>query len=137
MLDGTDTEFTTLVPRHRMKATFEATEANEAGCDPIMQDIVNKVVLVKRGGCDFGQKAMQVQNVGGAGILIYNTQMDEDPVTIDLHRYSRVRIPVASLNGQDGLSLLRHYYGASDTKQMTMKFISEVMPIKNVGLMSV
>ncbi|KAI8341971.1 peptidase S8/S53 domain-containing protein [Chlamydoabsidia padenii] len=132
VLNGTDIEFTTLIPR-----LTESNETNEMGCHPIMQDIINKVVLVKRGGCNFGQKAMQVQNAGGVGILIYNTDMNEEPVTIDLRRYFRVRIPVASLNGQDGLSLLRHYYGANDTKQMTMKFISEVMPIKNVGLMSV
>ncbi|KAI8089167.1 peptidase S8/S53 domain-containing protein [Halteromyces radiatus] len=134
-LNGTETEFTTLVPRHKHKKNHTMGNSG-TGCEPIMQDIVNKIVLVKRGGCDFGQKAMQVQNAGGAGILIYNSKKEDDPVTIDLHRYSRVTIPVASLSAQDGLSLLRLYYGANDTTQMTMKFLSEILPTRNAGLMS-
>ncbi|CAO3598307.1 unnamed protein product [Absidia cylindrospora] len=135
VLNGTDTEFATLVGYENM--TSEYSEDNDTGCDPIMQDIVDKVILVKQGGCDFGQKAMQVQNAGGTGLLIYNPDPEDEPASIDIRRYTRVHIPVASLTSQDGFSLLRHYYQARDESHMTMKFISEIMPIKNVGHMSV
>ncbi|ORX51670.1 subtilisin-like protein [Hesseltinella vesiculosa] len=109
----------------------------ETACDPILQNVHDQVVAVKRGECDFGQKAMQVQNAGGTGVLVYSTGAD-DAVSIDLHRYTRITIPVASVSGEDGVALLDAYHESKITNSpLSAKFISELTEVKTGGLLSV
>ncbi|ORZ22157.1 peptidase S8/S53 domain-containing protein [Absidia repens] len=141
-LDETNTELTTLVTERKEK-NISATiieDENDTGCHPIIEDVQNKVVLVKGGECDLGQKALEVQNAGGSGVLIYNTaDLDNaDSVDMDTQRYSLVQIPVISLSGQDGAALLRHYYGMkanSMTSKMTLNFVAEKKTKKMVKKM--
>jgi hypothetical protein len=39
-------------------------------CEPLEKDVKGKMVLVRRGSCPFVQKAENVQNAGGAGIIV-------------------------------------------------------------------
>ncbi|CAO3595191.1 unnamed protein product [Absidia cylindrospora] len=141
-LDETNTELTTLVTEQKEKNTSATLieDKNDTGCHPILQDVQNKVVLVKGGECDLGEKAMQVQNAGGSGVLVYSTDSDNvDSVDMDSRRYSRVQIPVISLSGKDGAALLRHYYGMMAngmTSKMTVDFVAENMSKKTVKQMS-
>ncbi|KAI8063269.1 peptidase S8/S53 domain-containing protein [Gongronella butleri] len=114
-----------------------AGSEGDTACDAILKDIHDKIVVARRGDCDFGQKAMQVQNAGGSGIIVYSNP-EEDSVSIDLHRYSRIRIPVVSISGEDGELLMNLYHETQDLDQpFTARFVSEQVPVKGGGLMSV
>lgn len=39
-------------------------------CDPLEKDVKGKIVLVRRGTCPFVQKAENVQNAGGVGVIV-------------------------------------------------------------------
>ncbi|CAO3629431.1 unnamed protein product [Cunninghamella echinulata] len=113
-----------------------ANRNEEMACNPILsQNVTNKLVLVKRGGCDFGQKAINVQNAGGIGLLVYN-HPGEEAISLDLQSYPRVRIPIGSLSGDDGEALTRLYRNTKDTTEMSIKVSTHIMRVKNVGRMS-
>ncbi len=42
------------------------------GCFPIVNDVAGKIVLIDRGGCEFGEKALGAQNAGAVGCIICN-----------------------------------------------------------------
>jgi hypothetical protein len=39
-------------------------------CDSLEKDVKGKIVLVRRGTCPFVQKAENVQNAGGVGVIV-------------------------------------------------------------------
>ena len=45
----------------------------EDACEQITNDVKNKVVLVKRGNCEFVKKAEEVQFAGGHAVLLGST----------------------------------------------------------------
>ncbi|KAI8339097.1 peptidase S8/S53 domain-containing protein [Chlamydoabsidia padenii] len=134
----TDIEFIPLVrqTRNQHDDNDDDDDGNETGCGPIKQDISGKMVLAQRGGCDDAQKAIEVQKAGGLGLLIYNVNhQDDDDDNMAFERNPLVHIPVASLRGQDGATMLQHYRKRGGTK-LSMKFVSHPMAIKSAGLMS-
>ena len=42
------------------------------GCSALQAGLAGKVVLIKRGACEFGSKALNAQNAGAAAAIIYN-----------------------------------------------------------------
>jgi hypothetical protein len=141
LLHDTDLEFIPLNQHPRQKSTMEIDyehHRNETGCAPIKQDVFGKIVLAQQGGsCSDGQKAMEVQKAGGVGILLYGGEEQvEDMVSLDQH--PMVRIPVATLHGQDGANLLQHFRPDSDRdgSKISMRFVSHTMAIKSAGQMS-
>jgi hypothetical protein len=42
------------------------------GCSALQAGLAGKVVLIKRGDCEFGSKALNAQNAGAAAAIIYN-----------------------------------------------------------------
>ncbi|KAI9477111.1 peptidase S8/S53 domain-containing protein [Zychaea mexicana] len=116
-----------------------------SGCDPILHDLTGYVVLLRRGNCDFGQKAMHAQNAGAVGLLIYS-QPGNTAVEIDLERYTHVRIPVGSINGDDGAQMFKRLATLTTTTaattdnatpaNMTIKFSEQLVKIKTGGLPS-
>lgn len=42
------------------------------GCDPALNDLTDKIVLVDRGVCEFGQKALNVEQAGAKACIICN-----------------------------------------------------------------
>lgn len=64
-------------------------------------------VLVRRGNCSFADKAMHVQGVGGAAMLLYNSQPGCVTPGFDPNTTAGVRIPVVSLPQAAGLQLLQ------------------------------
>lgn len=77
------------------------TEAQ--GCTPITQDIADQVVLIQRGTCSFYEKAVNAQNAGASGVVLYNntagiinpTVAGEIPITI----------PFVSISQADGVAM--------------------------------
>ncbi|GAA6003704.1 uncharacterized protein JCM10292_000694 [Rhodotorula paludigena] len=93
------------------------TPANDA-CTALPSstpDLTNRVVVVRRGGCDFTVKQKNVGAAGGRVVLIANTQ---GLLTIpQLNVGTSGLTAVASIRYEDGLKLLE-YYNASPNGQI-------------------
>ena len=42
------------------------------GCGPLITDVTGKIALIRRGTCEFGQKALNAQNAGAVAAIICN-----------------------------------------------------------------
>lgn len=107
----------------------------ELACNPIQQNVTNKLVLVKRGGCDYGHKALNVQNAGGIGLLVYNDP-GKEALSLNLQSFSRVRIPIGSLSGDNGEALAQIYQRTKYSSNVSVKISTQTTSIKTAGLMS-
>ena len=125
------------------------------GCEPISNDLTGHIVLLRRGQCEFGQKAMHVQDAGGIGLLVYSNPGD-DAVEINLEKYTRVNIPVGSVNGDNGAKVFQLLTTTTKTaataaaknnnftteerrinnSNMTIKFSEQLVKIDTAGLPS-
>lgn len=68
-------------------------------------EVKDNIALVKQGSCPFIEKCMEVERVGGAGILIYNNDRHPDGDYIRMVGDSTGRncsIPTANIVGKDG-----------------------------------
>jgi len=81
-----------------------AFDGNAQGATQCCDDIVNdsevdgKIVLIDRGGCEFGSKALNAQNNGAIACIICNIPGADSPD-------SDGNSPVGMLGGSDGLSV--------------------------------
>ncbi|OWZ24562.1 hypothetical protein PHMEG_000386 [Phytophthora megakarya] len=64
------------------------------------------VVVVKRGGCSFGTKLRAVQDVGGAGMLLVNSDASLIPLMTDSRELEGLVIWGASINLMNGTAIL-------------------------------
>ncbi|KAI8139731.1 peptidase S8/S53 domain-containing protein [Fennellomyces sp. T-0311] len=103
------------------------------GCDPIQHDLNGYVALLRRGECEFGQKAMQVQNAGAVGLIVY-CEPGEDAVAIDLDDYTRIKIPVGSISGDDGIQLVDQLANRTD---IVIGFSEQLVKVPTARLSSV
>lgn len=88
----------------------DGTADANLGCNPAVNDVAGKVVMVDRGVCEFGLKALNVQQQGGIACIICNFQ--DDPVGMASGTYGdQVTIPVVLMKKSD-CDLLRQYAGA-------------------------
>jgi subtilisin family serine protease len=62
--------------------------------------LTGKVALIRRGACTFNTKAINAQNAGAAGVLIYNNVLGLQSITVA--GPPTVTIPAASLSKGDG-----------------------------------
>ena len=58
---------------HRNVSTPVVVASPSEACTPIQNDIRNKVVLARRGGCPFVKKAEEIQAAGGKVLVLGNT----------------------------------------------------------------
>lgn len=80
------------------------------GCNPPSNDVAGKIVMVDRGVCEFGMKALNVQQAGGIACIICNFE----DATVGMAAGSvgaQVTIPVLMM-GKSDCDLLRQYAGA-------------------------
>jgi len=47
-------------------------EQPDQGCFPAPASLTGKIALIRRGGCEFGQKVVSAQNSGAIAVIIYN-----------------------------------------------------------------
>ncbi|KAF4133444.1 PDZ domain-containing protein [Phytophthora infestans] len=64
------------------------------------------VVVVKRGGCSFGTKLRAIQHVGGAGMLLVNSDESLIPLMTDSRELEGLKIWGASINLRNGTAIL-------------------------------
>lgn len=68
------------------KSALSTDDSLQYGCNPLQQlsaDIENKIVIVKRGMCTFVNKAKQIQDAGGAGMIVINNSNEKLHIMTD------------------------------------------------------
>ncbi|HJW28838.1 MAG TPA: M36 family metallopeptidase, partial [Saprospiraceae bacterium] len=83
----------------------ESPYATDA-CDPILNAsaLAGKIALITRGGCQFGWKALQLQNAGAIGIICCN--FDDNDYTMNPGTYgAQVHIPIIMIGLTDTQTL--------------------------------
>jgi len=81
------------------------------GCDNLVTDVDGKIALLRRGTCEFGQKAMNAQNAGAVAAIICNVPgvdgNGENVMDINEGVFGRpVTIPVISIGHSDCIKIL-------------------------------
>ena len=88
-------------------STADACSTGNPPVPPALGDLTGKIALIRRGTCGFHMKAINAQNAGAIGVVIYNnvfgflTPNVEPPTADDPH----VAIPVVSLTNTAGVAL--------------------------------
>eukprot|EP00808_Paulinella_micropora_P012229 g23309.t1 len=78
-------------------------EVSEYGCTSLSAaSLKGKIALIKRGVCDFTTKALNAQNAGAIGVIIYNT--DESVFEMQIEG-CEVRVPTVMVGKSAGLSM--------------------------------
>jgi aminopeptidase YwaD len=80
-----------------------------------------KIVLVRRGELPFRQKAENAADAGAAAIIIYNSQPNEFAGTL----LQRTRIPVVSLSGTEGQTLLERVRAGRTVAHLDVQTVDE------------
>ncbi|CEJ00752.1 Putative Subtilisin BPN' [Rhizopus microsporus] len=62
------------------------------------QDIKDQIVLIQRGNCSFNEKVITAQDLGAAGVIIYNNE----PGATLRPQTDQAKIPVISISLEDG-----------------------------------
>lgn len=97
------------------------TTTPDDGCNPIADDLTGHVVLIRRGACPFHTKALNAQNAGAAGVVLYNnvagrfspTVAGDPPITI----------PVVAVSDAEGALI----DGRLASGPVTMTWTSELL----------
>jgi hypothetical protein len=91
------------------QTTWDAIVANDGsasptlGCNPSPAGAyTDKLTLIRRGACEFGQKALNAQNAGAGAVLVVNNTSGPPPGMAAGSVGSQVTIPVLSLSQEDG-----------------------------------
>jgi hypothetical protein len=77
------------------------------GCEALTNNVAGKIVLVHRGLCSFVQKAQNVQQAGGIGVVVANVPASAQPTVPPFMggTSSAISIPILSLALADGQAL--------------------------------
>lgn len=88
---------------------------NPEGCDPVINDLTDKIAVLYRGTCEFGTKALNAQNAGAIGVIIINS-LPGAPVAMGAGADgAAVTVPVVMISNIDG-ALLRDEIDAGATE---------------------
>ncbi len=90
------------------------------GCQPFTIDVEGKIVMIDRGGCEFGAKSLAVQQKGAVGCIICDHE--DPPISGSMGAGAvgaQVTIPVVSMKKAD-CALLRQYAGST----LNMTFVT-------------
>ncbi|MFO0619560.1 MAG: M36 family metallopeptidase [Polyangiaceae bacterium] len=83
----------------------DGTSVTSDACEPLVDNVVGKIVLVDRGSCPFKQKAVNVEAAGGVGTIVVNNQPGGAPYMPEGPPNTPVTIPVQSITQADGNAL--------------------------------
>lgn len=88
----------------------DGTPESNLGCNPPVNDVAGKVVMVDRGVCEFGRKALNIQQAGGIACIICN--FEDAIVGMGAGAVGgQVTIPTLMMKKAD-CDLLRNFAGA-------------------------
>jgi minor extracellular serine protease Vpr len=82
-----------------MARTGTTTTPDDA-CAPIAADLTGDVVLIRRGGCTFHQKALNAQDAGAVAVVLYNNVSGGFSPTVA--GTPAITIPVVAISVADG-----------------------------------
>jgi subtilisin family serine protease len=101
-------------------ATADACSALPAG------SLTGKIALIRRGTCSFNIKAINAQNAGAAGVILYNNVAGIQSVTVV--GPPTVTIPTVSVSAADGVALDSRIAAGA----VTLTWTSNAVQIPNV-----
>jgi aminopeptidase YwaD len=87
-----------------------------------------RIVLVRRGELTFRQKAENAADAGAAAVIIYNSQPNEFLGTLQ----QATRIPVVTLSGAEGQSLLDHVRAGRTIARLDVQTVNEQRTTWNI-----
>ena len=79
-------------------------ESNDLGCHTLDLDFNGAIALIKRGECQFSQKALNAQNAGASAVVIYNNSYGNFSMASGDYA-AEIHIPVYAMNGANGSDL--------------------------------
>ena len=79
-------------------------ESNDLGCHSLDIDLHGAIALIKRGECQFSQKALNAQNAGASAVIIYNNNYGNLAMAAGDYA-AEVHIAVYAMNGANGSHL--------------------------------
>ena len=83
-----------------MARTGTQLSTNDA-CNPLLEgSLTGKVALIRRGGCTFDTKALNAQNAGAVGVVLYNNVSGRFSVTVA--GTEPITIPVVAISDEEG-----------------------------------
>jgi hypothetical protein len=75
-------------------------------CNPLINNVTGKIVLISRASCEISQKAINAQNAGAVGVIII-TYPNSAPIPMGSGTFgANVTIPVVMISYTDGLNLI-------------------------------
>jgi len=86
-----------------LELVSDGSGAPELGCAALTGFTAGNIALVRRGGCEFGTKALNAENAGATGVIIVNNEGGNG--TIDMGAGidgGSVTIPAAMIGNSDG-----------------------------------
>ncbi|KAG2225536.1 hypothetical protein INT45_010363 [Circinella minor] len=114
-------------------------EKERHGCQPYQipfereksdNDTYPIVALVKRGKCSFVEKALNLQNVGITGMLVYEDPIESDEPLLSVgFKAKQIQIPVGSIQN-DILTLLKN------NSFLDVERVNQVIELPTAGLLS-
>lgn len=110
-------------------------ESTADGCNttPLAAgSLTGKIVLIRRGTCGFHEKALNAQNAGAAGVLIYNNTTGLQNITVE--GVPAITIPVVSITAADGVTLDSRI--AAGTTTLTWSDLMYPSPIATANLIA-
>lgn len=96
----------------------DGVAAGNDGCEPLVNNVVGKIVLVDRGSCAYSQKALNVQAAGAIGMLLANNTAGASAPGMGGTPIIPVNIPLLSVTFEDGAALKTALLGGPVTATM-------------------
>ncbi|MEJ6710709.1 MAG: hypothetical protein QNK65_00840 [Flavobacteriales bacterium] len=79
-------------------------ESNDLGCHTLDLDFNGAIALIKRGECQFSQKALNAQNAGASAVVVYNNSYGNFSMASGDYA-AEIHVPVYAMNGANGSDL--------------------------------
>ena len=77
------------------------------GCSALQSGLTGKVVIIKRGACEFGTKALNAQNAGAVAVIVYNNVQGAALIMGPGNDGPSVSIPACMISLGSGEEILR------------------------------
>jgi subtilisin family serine protease len=116
------------LPMARTGTVASTTDACGFPANPPLGDLTGKAVLIRRGGCNFSQKASNAQKAGAAAVVLYNNVPGFFSATVvpSVAGDVPITIPVAAINDVDGALIDSRLAGGPVTMTWTTLTLTQV-----------
>jgi subtilisin family serine protease len=115
-------------------ATGTPTTANDGCVAPLSTSVAGKIALIRRGTCGFYNKAINAQQAGAIGVVLYNNVAGAlSPTVAPTGGAEPVTIPVAAITAAQGASI---FSGLASNHTLTWTDQVLETPLATAGLIS-